>query len=110
MSGTWGLPGGHLEYGEKLKVCAVRELYEETGIKGKNLTFAGIHNWFQKADGRHYIFTVFKMENKKDEPQIMEPDKCSEWKWFDSSKLPKNICLPHRRDLKIFLKNKNFLD
>ena len=110
MSGTWGLPGGHLEYGEKLKDCAARELYEETDIKGKQLVFAGIHNWFQKEDGRHYLFTVFKMENKKDEPMVMEPGKCSEWKWFSFNKLPKNICLPHKRDLEIFLKNKNFLD
>lgn len=110
MSGTWGLPGGHLEYGEKLTNCALRELYEETGIKGKNVVFAGIHNWFQKKDGRHYLFTVFKMESKKGEPKLMEPDKCSEWRWFDFGKLPKNICLPHKRDLEIFLKNKSFLD
>lgn len=110
MSGTWGLPGGHLEHGEKLKDCATRELYEETGIKGRNLIFAGIHNWIQKKGGRHYLFTVFKMESIKSEPKIMEPSKCSEWKWFDFDKLPKNICSPHKRDLEIFLKNKNFLD
>ena len=31
--GTWELPGGHLNVGEKYKQGAVREVYEETGIK-----------------------------------------------------------------------------
>lgn len=31
--GTWGLPGGHLEVGESIKQCAVREVKEELGVK-----------------------------------------------------------------------------
>jgi len=34
-NGKWGLPGGCQELGENLKTTAVRELYEETGIKIK---------------------------------------------------------------------------
>ena len=30
---TWELPGGHLEVGEKFKAGAIREVFEETGIK-----------------------------------------------------------------------------
>ena len=32
-AGTWALPGGHLESGELIAACAVRETFEETGIK-----------------------------------------------------------------------------
>ncbi len=32
-NGLWGLPGGCQNLGEKLETTAVRELYEETGIK-----------------------------------------------------------------------------
>jgi len=32
--GRWSIPGGHLEYGETLEEAVVRELEEETGIKG----------------------------------------------------------------------------
>ena len=32
FGGAWVLPGGHIEPGESLEECAVREIYEETGI------------------------------------------------------------------------------
>jgi 8-oxo-dGTP pyrophosphatase MutT (NUDIX family) len=32
-SGNWGLPKGHMEKGETEKETAVREIFEETGIK-----------------------------------------------------------------------------
>lgn len=31
--GRWTLPGGGIHLGEKPEVCAVRELYEETGVR-----------------------------------------------------------------------------
>lgn len=30
---TWGLPKGHVEDGESIEKAAIREIYEETGIK-----------------------------------------------------------------------------
>ena len=38
-AGTWGLPGGHLEFKEAMKTAASRELMEETGLKAENLEF-----------------------------------------------------------------------
>lgn len=36
FANTWTGPGGHVEEGETLDECVVRELYEETGIKASN--------------------------------------------------------------------------
>ena len=37
-SGHWDLPKGHIEPGESAEVCAVREIEEETGVKGAKIT------------------------------------------------------------------------
>ena len=37
-AGKWGFPGGHLEMGETVQECAVRELREETGIEADALS------------------------------------------------------------------------
>jgi ADP-ribose pyrophosphatase YjhB (NUDIX family) len=34
-AGSWCLPAGFMEFGETPEQCAVRELYEETGIHGR---------------------------------------------------------------------------
>ena len=34
-AGAWCLPAGFMEFGETPEECALRELYEETGIQGR---------------------------------------------------------------------------
>src|SRR5439155_15046911 len=34
-AGTWCLPAGFMEFGETPEACAIRELFEETGIRGR---------------------------------------------------------------------------
>lgn len=35
--GYWGVPGGRVEYGERLEEAVKRELFEETGLESKPL-------------------------------------------------------------------------
>lgn len=54
-TGRWGIPGGAMEPGESFEETARRELYEETGLKLKNLKFldvlAGEEYYFQYPNG-----------------------------------------------------------
>jgi 8-oxo-dGTP diphosphatase len=108
--GDWGLPGGHLEFMEHLTQGAKRELEEETGIKAIKLTFLHMINDPRTEDNSHYLHIDFIAEEYKGEPQLMEPDKCYEWKWFGFSDLPKNIFLGHQKSIKSFLDKTTLVD
>jgi 8-oxo-dGTP diphosphatase len=100
----WGLPGGHLEYGESLEGGAKRELWEETGLTADKLEFVNITN-DPRPDG-HYIHLAFAFEadGLSQEPQVMEPDKCEKWEWFSPEKLPEPLFFGHKKLLLAVLK------
>lgn len=92
---TWSLPGGHLEFGEELEECAVREVLEETGIRIKNIKKGPFTN-DKFEEGKHYITIFMISEYHSGEVRVMEPEKCKEWKWLNWSELPENLFLPIR--------------
>ena len=54
----WSLPKGHLERGETYEDAAVREVEEETGIRGRLLAPLGTIDFWFVADGRRIHKTV----------------------------------------------------
>lgn len=90
---SWSFPGGHLEYGESVEECASRETMEETGMTIKNPRQGPYTNDIFEKDGKHYV-TLFIVCEAEGEPQPMEPDKCSDWRWFNWDEMPENLFLP----------------
>jgi 8-oxo-dGTP pyrophosphatase MutT (NUDIX family) len=54
----WSLPKGHLEDGETTEAAAVREVEEETGIRGRVLAALGTIDYWFVADDRRIHKTV----------------------------------------------------
>lgn len=106
--GTWGLPGGHLEYGESLIDCAKRELMEELGIEGLGFKLVAITDNID--DRRHYVHASFLVEKFSGEIKCLEPNLCYEWNFFDISNLPDEIFKPHQKIIKTFLNNIIYLE
>lgn len=63
LPGTWSLPGGHIEPGERAKDAALREVSEETGIEAEILGLTDVHDvLIQSAEGQlsaHYVLSVY---------------------------------------------------
>ncbi len=96
--GAWCFPGGHLEFGESWKECALREIKEEAGIKVKNLRFATATNDLFSKEKKHYITIIMLADYASGEAKILEPHKCEKWDWFEWKKdnLPKPLFTPQK--------------
>ncbi len=64
----WSLPKGHLEAGETEEQTAVREVAEETGIRGSTVGKLGTIDFWFVADGRRIHKTVHHYLLLADDP------------------------------------------
>jgi 8-oxo-dGTP diphosphatase len=90
-AGLWSFPGGHLEFNEDIEGCAMREVFEETGLivsSPQKITF--INDIFPKDD-KHYVTLYLAADWVAGEAELKEPDKCEGWEWFSWGALPKPL-------------------
>ncbi|MFN7160305.1 MAG: nucleotide triphosphate diphosphatase NUDT15 [Candidatus Gracilibacteria bacterium] len=92
--GSWGFPGGALEYGEAWSVCAIRETEEETGISIESVEFSFVSNDIFEKEQKHYVTIFVETEIENGDAAIIEPDECTEWDWFEWNNLPSPMFLP----------------
>ncbi len=86
-TGEWAWPGGHLEHMESFEKCARREVMEETGMEITHIRFNRLMNLKMYAP-KHYVDIGLVADWKRGEPELREPHKCEEWRWFDLDNLP----------------------
>lgn len=93
---SWSFPGGHLEFGESVEQCAAREALEETGLTICRLRSGPYTNDIFHKEGKHYITLYILADCEAGEASLLEPEKCSEWRWFSRDELPAPLFLPLR--------------
>jgi len=90
----WGLPGGHREPDEEPTDSAIRELLEETGIsiEKTRISFLGTteYEWPRFLSVHHNFLVKYIWTHV----QLMEPEKCYEWKFFNTNNIPESLFTP----------------
>ena len=86
--GEYELPGGHLEKDEDLFEAMIRETKEELLLDLKREDIKLIYLMHHYTGNR--LNFIFETDGSNINPQIGEPNKCSELKWVDINELPEN--------------------
>lgn len=98
--GTWAFPGGKLDWFEDIETCAARETLEETGLR---ITDIHLGRYFTNdkftEEGKHFVTLFVLGDCPEGEPQVLEPEKCESWGWFDWNSWPEPLFLPIRNAL-----------
>lgn len=96
----WAPPGGHLEFGESWEECAKRETLEETGLEISVRGLGTVTNDIFASDNKHYITILMVTDYLRGEPQLLEPEKCTEWRWCAWEDLPQPLfpSIQHARE------------
>ncbi|MCL5435541.1 MAG: NUDIX domain-containing protein [Patescibacteria group bacterium] len=105
--GQWCMPGGKLDFGESLENGAKREVKEETGVELLAVEPMCINN--DRAEDAHFITFGMKALEWKGEPQVLEPDTMTEWRWFPLAELPAPLYFPTKKILENFRSGKFYL-
>ena len=80
----WQLPKGHLEPGESAEQAAMREVREETGVRGRPLAaLPSIDYWFVERGRRiHKTVEYFLLEFAGGSADEFDPKEVSGARWF----------------------------
>jgi len=102
-SGSWSIPGGHLEFGETPEICAARETFEESGlvVDPADVVSLGFTNDIFVEENKHYITLYYIAEyTGTEEAKNTEPDRQTAWQWVSWETLcAKELFLPIRNIL-----------
>jgi len=95
--GFWVLPGGHVEYGERVEEAIKREMKEELGVLVKIKKLFGVYSNPKRDPRYHTVSLVYLLE--KDKGKIRLNRESSKFKYFSLKNLPKKIGFDHREIL-----------
>ncbi len=88
--GGWQIPGGTVDYDnqENLVKAAIRETFEETGIRVENPQLLTVMNTFYYGKQRPIHIGFFATAENEEIPPNPEPHKAEDWHWVELDNLP----------------------
>lgn len=90
-AGCWSIVGGKVDFMEPAESAARREAEEETGLEIRRIKLIGSAELITPSDSQHWISLLYIADEFSGEPSLTEPDKLSDFGWFDRNELPEPL-------------------
>lgn len=94
---TWHVLAGHCEQESAIK-CLIREAREEAGlqIEPQDVELVHVVHHIDNAGDQPRMGLFFRVRTWTGEPELREPDKCTQWTFWDPAALPEDL-VPYTR-------------
>ncbi len=97
--GEYSVPAGHVEQGETVTQAAVREAWEEVGLRLDPAALEVVHVMHRAGDDGaghqrpedERIDFFLRVRTWAGEPVNAEPEKCDDLRWCELDELPENV-------------------
>ena len=99
----WALPGGFVEYKERIEDAVVREICEETGLKTKVIDLVGVYSDPNRDPRGHTITIAYHLEECGG--RLEHGDDAADAKFFKIDDLP-DLSFDHSKIINDFLRRK----
>ena len=94
-AGCWSLPGGKVDYLERVADAVVREIQEEIGVAIALERMIGMVEMVG-LDDQHWVSPIYRARIVAGEPRVCEPEKHAELAWFALDRAPAPLSLAAR--------------
>ena len=84
--GHWDIPGGFCDQREHPRDAAERELFEETGVRGRATRLVGM--WLDDYTGGEVCLNIYYEMEPADDATPSGSEEVSELRWFAPDELP----------------------
>jgi 8-oxo-dGTP diphosphatase len=103
FKGSYALPGGFANYGEKLEDCVVREVLEETGLRTQVVELVGVYSAPGRDPRGHFVTAVYELRHIRG--ALKAGDDASSATWVSEDDVP-HMAFDHGDIIADFLKQR----
>lgn len=95
-AGCWSILGGKVDFLETVKDCAVREAYEEAGVRIEIERLLCITDHLLPEENQHWVSPSYLARIVEGQAYNREPHKSEEMRWLGLDELPGNLTMTAR--------------
>ncbi|HUE42448.1 MAG TPA: NUDIX domain-containing protein [Candidatus Sulfotelmatobacter sp.] len=95
-AGCWSILGGKVDFLETVKDCAIREAYEEAGVRVAIERLLCITDHLLPGENQHWVSPSYLARIVEGEAYNREPHKSEDLRWFGLDELPENLTMTAR--------------